>query len=189
MSISRWKVYLFSALVIASACAFGYRRVSAQTSAPAGGKTYGIASLNPQEAIANTIEGKKAVAALNQRFGPKDAAFKQQRQEIETLEKQLQAPASLTAVERNRRAAQLETKQRTLQRSMEAAQAEFQKAQEQTMGPISAKMLRVLENYAQANGYVLVVDSTAPGAMLWTSPAADITKELTKAYDAALPNP
>ena len=82
----------------------------------------------------------------------------------------------------------LETKQKSLQRNYEDAQNEFQQAEQEVVNRIGQKMLAVLEKYANANGYSVVLDVSNPQTpVLWASQGTNITKELVDAYNAESP--
>jgi len=146
-----------------------------------------IAIVNIQEAIGATNEGKKEFEALQQKFSPKQAELKTQNDEVENLKKQLQTQGDkLSDEERNNRVKSLEIKQKTLQRNYEDAQAEFQQAEQEVVNRIGAKMLNVLEKYAKANGFAVVLDVSNPQTpVLYAS--TNITKELVDAYNAEAP--
>ena len=183
MSTPLGRVLAF-ATIATVVCFLAMPHAAAQSSSAS--RTFGIATINSQELLSGTIEGKRAIDSLNQRFAPKQAALKQQQQEIETLENQLSTRSSaMTAVQRERRMTELEEKKRTLDRNMRDAQVEYDKTREQMLAPINSKMLRVLESYVQSHGYVLLVDTSAQGGIIWAAPATDITKDVIRAYDAA----
>lgn len=172
---------LFTSAALAQAAAAPANTPASATSA---GK---IAIVNIQEAIGATNEGKKEFDALQQKFSPKQAELKTQNDEVENLKKQLQAQGDkLSDEERNNRVKTLEVKQKSLQRNYEDAQAEFQQAEQEVVNRIGAKMLNVLEKYAKANGYAVVLDVSNPQTpVLYAS--TNITKELVDAYNAEAP--
>jgi len=154
--------------------------------APAGNK---VAIVNIQDAIANTNEGKKELDALQQRFSPKQAELKTQNDDVENLKKKLQADSDkLNDDARSTRVKEIEVKQKSLQRNFEDAQNEFQQAEQEVVNRLGKKMLDVLEKYAKANGYAMVLDVSNPQTpVLYASPGANITKELVDAYNAEVP--
>lgn len=164
-------------------------KVLAQGAAAGATSANKVAIVNIQDAIANTNEGKKELEALQQRFSPKQAELKNQNDEVENLKKQLQAQGDkLSEDERNNRIRTLELKQKSLQRNLEDAQNEFQQAEQEVVNRLGKKMLDVLEKYARANGYTMILDVSNPQTpVLYASPGANITKELVDAYDAAYP--
>jgi Skp family chaperone for outer membrane proteins len=157
------------------------------SAAPATGNKVGI--VNIQDAIANTNEGKKELDALQQRFSPKQSELKTQNDEVENLKKQLQTQSDkLSDDERTNRVKTIEVKQKNLQRNFEDAQNEFQQAEQEVVNRLGKKMLEVLEKYAKANGYSMVLDVSSPQTpVLYASPGANITKELVDAYNAEVP--
>ena len=154
--------------------------------APAGNK---VVIVNIQDAIANTNEGKKELDALQQRFSPKQAELKTQNDDVENLKKKLQADSDkLNEDARSTRVKEIEVKQKSLQRNFEDAQNEFQQAEQEVVNRLGKKMLDVLEKYAKANGYAMVLDVSNPQTpVLYASPGANITKELVDAYNAEVP--
>ena len=159
----------------------------APAASPASGNKVGIVSI--QDAIANTNEGKKELEALQQKFSPRQAALQSQNDELENLKKQLQAQGDkLSDEEKNTRVRTLEVKQKSLQRSFEDAQNEYQQASQEMVNRIGSKMLTVLEKYAKANGYSVILDVSNPQTpVLWASQGSNITKEIVDAYNAESP--
>jgi Skp family chaperone for outer membrane proteins len=148
-----------------------------------------IGVVHIQDAIFATNEGKKEVDALQQKFNPKQSELKTLNDEVENLKKQFQAQGDkLNDDQRATRAKEIEVKQKTLQRNYEDAQAEFQQAEQEVLNRIGGKMLTVLEKYAKANGYAVVLDVSNPQtAVLWANQGTVITKELVDAYNAENP--
>ena len=151
-----------------------------------------IAVVNIQDAILATEEGKKEFDALQQKFTPKQAELKNLNDEIEKLKKDYQAQGDkLNDDEKNTRAKAIDSKQKSLQRDYEDAQAEFQQAEQEVVNRIGAKMLKTLEKYAQANSYSIVLDVSNPqtSPVLWATQGNVITKELVDAYNVENPVP
>ncbi len=131
-----------------------------------------IGVLNIQEAILASDEGKKEFDALQQKFNPKQAELKTQNDEVENLKKQLEAQGpKLNDDERAARARAIETKQKSLQRNFEDAQAEYQQAEGELANRIGAKMLTVLQKYSETHGYAVVLDVSNPqtSPVLWAT--------------------
>ncbi len=156
------------------------------TGSPSGNKV-GIVSI--QDAIANTNEGKKELEALQQKYAPRQAALQGQNDELENMKKQLQAQGDkLSEEERNSRVRTATEKQKTLQRSAEDFQNEVQQAEQEILNRLGKKMLDVLEKYAKANGYAVVMDVSNPQTpVLYANPGTNITKSLVDAYNAQSP--
>jgi outer membrane protein len=158
------------------------------TAAPASNKV-GIVGI--QQAIANSNEGKKELDALQQRFAGKQNELKALKDEVDNLQKQLQTQSDkLSEEERSTRVKTLEAKQKALQRNYEDFQNEVQQAEQEIVNRVGGKMVAVLEKYAAANGYGVILDVSNPQTpVLWASQATNITKELIDAYNAQSPEP
>jgi outer membrane protein len=156
---------------------------AAAGSGPAASK---IGIVNIQDAIANTNEGKKEFDALQTKFTPKQTELKTLNDEIEGLKKNFETQQEKLSPEaKATQAKTIESKQKILQRNYEDAQAEFQQAEQEVVNRIGGKMLTVLEKYAKANGYAMVLDVSNPQTpVLWASQGTIITKDLVDAYNA-----
>jgi outer membrane protein len=194
MSMTKLRIL---ALGLGLSMAFGTGAFAQGAAAPAGAPaaTAGpvptkIGVVNIQQAISESAEGKKDIDVLQKRFDPKQAELKGLSDEVENLKKQYQAQADkLSDEEKSSRAKAIDTKQKSFQRNLEDAQAEFQQAQQDVINRIGAKMLTVLEKYASANGYAVVLDVSNPqtSPVLWATQGNVITKELVDAYNAESP--
>ncbi|MBV9072615.1 MAG: OmpH family outer membrane protein [Acidobacteria bacterium] len=186
---------LLSTLSIAAlltACAFA--QAADTNAAPAAASTtpnaiiagpQKVAIINIQAAIANTNEGQRDLDALQKKFEPKQIELKSLSDEVDNLKKQLAATtANLNDDERNRRVQSIETKQKTLQRSLEDAQNDYQTQSNEIAQRIGSKLMQTVQNYAQQNGYAVVMDySSQQSPILWAAPSTDITKPVIEAYN------
>jgi outer membrane protein len=193
MAKSRTLAVILGLSVAAGAAAFAQGAAAAPATSPAanaGPVPTKIGVVNIQQAIGESAEGKKEIDALQQKFNPKQAELKGLNDELENLKKQYQAQADkLNDDEKNSKAKSIDSKQKALQRNYEDAQAEFQQSEQEVINRIGAKMLTVLEKYANANGYAVVLDVSNPqtSPVLWATQGTVITKELVDAYNAANP--
>lgn len=159
----------------------------AQGTAAAAPTKVGIVQI--QEAIAATSDGQKELSALQARFAPRQSQLKALNDEVESLKKQLQAQGEkLSEEERAARIKTLEAKQKTLQRNYEDFQNEAQQAQQEVFNRLGEKMMKVLDTYAKANGYAMVLDVSNPQSpVLYASETTNITKQVVDAYNAQNP--
>lgn len=173
------------------ACAQGTATAPAASNpAPTGPVPTKIGVVNIQQAIQECAEGKKEIDTLQARFAPKQVELKTQSDDVEALKKQYQTQADkLSDDEKTSRAKAIDTKQKALQRNYEDAQAEFQQAEQEVINRIGSKMVNVLEKYANANGFAVVLDVSNPqtSPVLWATQGTVITKELVDAYDKENP--
>jgi len=163
---------------------------AASAAAPTGPVPTKIGVVNIQQAIQECAEGKKEIDTLQQKFSAKQIELKQQSDDIENLKKQYQTQADkLSDEEKNSRAKAIDTKQKALQRSGEDFQNEAQQAEQDVINRIGTKMVAVLEKYANANGFAVVLDVSNPqtSPVLWATQGTVITKELVDAYDKEHP--
>lgn len=159
------------------------------TSAPAAAGPAKVGIVNIQDAIVGTNEGKKEFDALQTKFAPRQNELKAMNDEVEGLKKdydakkdKLSPDASATQVRT------IETKQKTLQRNYDDAQTEFQQAEQEVVNRIGTKMLTVMEKYAKAHGYSVILDVSNPQTpVLFAAEGTNITKELVDAYNAESP--
>ena len=176
-----------------STCAFAQAATApapGAAAAPTGPVPTKIGVVNIQQAISECAEGKKEIDALQQKFSPKQVELKGLNDDLENMKKQYQAQAAkLSDDEKSRQAKTIDTKQKSLQRTYEDAQAEFQQAEQDVINRIGVKMVGVLEKYANANGFAVVLDVSNPqtSPVLWATQGTVITKELVEAYDKANP--
>lgn len=193
MSMAKFRIVAIGLSIALGTAAFGQGAATPATSAaptPTGPVPTKIGVVNIQQAIGECAEGKKEIDALQQKFNPKQAELKNMSDEVESLKKQYQAQADkLSDDEKSSRAKAIDTKQKSLQRNFEDAQAEFQQAEQEVINRIGSKMVTVLEKYANANGYAVVLDVSNPqtSPVLWATQASVITKDLVDAYDKENP--
>lgn len=171
----------------ASAAALAQGTSAAAGNAAAAPAKVGIVGI--QEAIAATNEGKKELDALQQRFAGKQKELKTQNDEVEALKKQLQAQGDKLSEEARANSVKtIDAKTKTLQRNYDDYQSEIQQAEQDVLNRLGGKMLNVLDKYATANGYSVILDvSSQQSPVLWASKATNITKELVDAYNQESP--
>jgi Skp family chaperone for outer membrane proteins len=177
------------ALSLGLSISFSSLTLAQATSAPAadpGPPVAKIGVVNIQEAIMSSNEGKKEADALQQKFGGRQTELKNLNDEVEGLKKQFQAQqTTLSEDARAAKAKAIETKTKTLQRNYDDFQTEVQQAEQEVINRIGQKMLAVLEKYANANGYAMVLDVSNPQTpVLWANQGSLITKQLVDAYNA-----
>jgi outer membrane protein len=174
-------VMLASGLVLSAA---------AQTS-PAPAASAGpakVAVILFQAAVGQTNEFQRNFADLQKKYEPKRAQLKTMADEIDSLEKQLQAQGDkLSDLERANRAKTLDEKKKQAQRFAEDAQNDLTQEMQEVYNGVASKVYEVLASYAQQQGYTLVVDGSgsqqqAP-VVLYASPTTDITKAVIEAYN------
>jgi len=158
---------------------------SAQTAAPAAG-TDKIAVIAFQVAVAQTNEGQRNFTDLQKKYDPKRTQLKNLSDEIEGLQKQLQAQGDkLSDSERASRAKAIDDKNKQLKRSAEDAQNDMNSELQELYNRLAAKVYEVLASYAQQQGYTVVLDvGQQQTPVLYASETTNITKAVIEAYNA-----
>jgi outer membrane protein len=146
-----------------------------------------VAVINIQQAIVSSSEGKKAFQDLQNKYTPRQDEINRRQAEVEQLQAQLQKQmTTLSEDEQRRMSRELQDKQKILQRMTQDAQSDFQNDRDDIMRQIGQKMVKVIDQFAQQNGYSLVIDgSQVP--VYYAGKGVDITQQIVKLYDAANP--
>jgi len=154
------------------------------TAAGATGSKVGI--INIQQCILLTNEGKRDVEALDKKFEPQRTSLQNLQKEVQGMQDQLKTQGDkLNDDARNKLVKDIETKQKSLQRQLEDAQQEYQSAQGDLVNRIGGKLMEVLDKYAKANGFGMILDVSNPQSpVLWAGASNDVTQEIATAYNA-----
>ncbi len=154
-------------------------------SAPAGQGKIGV--INIQAAIAGTAEGKKVFADLQKKYQPRQQELQRLQQEIQAIQDQLtKQSATLSEEEQGRLNREAEDKQKLLKRSAEDAQNDFNHDRDEAVNKIGQKMVHVITDYAQQNGFTLIMDD-AQVPIYFAAKDIELTAEIVKRYDTANP--
>src|SRR5713226_8715858 len=162
---------------------------SPAASVPATGATTGtrVGTINIEGAIFGTNEGRRDFEALQKKLEPKQNELKSQNDELEALKKQLSTQGDkLNEEALGNLRKQIETKQKSFDRSVQDAQEEAGNQQNDIAQRILQKMAPMIVKYAQDNGFGMIVDTTKPwpqSPVLWYGEAVDITTPIVEAYN------
>ncbi|MCU1295393.1 MAG: outer rane chaperone Skp (OmpH) [Bryobacterales bacterium] len=142
-----------------------------------------VAIINAQKAVADTAEIKKAQAALELKFRPRQQAIESLQNELQNIQKQLNTPNIDPSREAQLRADGTQ-KQKELQRLGEDLQADVNAERQDILGRSGRQMTEVVKKLAEERGIDVVIDISNT---IFFKPALDITAESTAAYDKAYP--
>jgi outer membrane protein len=139
-------------------------------------------------AVQSTNEFQRNFADLQKKYEPKRTQLKTMAEEVDTLQKQLQAQSStLSDAERASKAKIIDDKKKSAQRFAEDAQNDLQGEIQEIFQGVASKFFDVLESYAKEQGFTLVLDGTQsqqqPPVVLYATNAADISKAVVDAYN------
>lgn len=146
-----------------------------------------VGTININEAIFGSNEGRRDIEGLSKKFEPKQNELKGQNDELDSLKKQLstqQDKLSDDALATLKK--QIETKQKTFDRSVQDAKEEFGGQQQEIASRILQKLAPMIVKYSQENGFGMIVDTSNPwpqSPVLWWGEAVDITKPIVEAYN------
>jgi len=154
-----------------------------------GPPTTKVGVIQVQAALTGTKDGQKAVAEYQSRVAPKVKEMERKRAEIQELQDKLSKGSSAMAqAAKDDLARTIDTKTKSYNRDMEDAQAEAQTEERKMLEELSGKMQAVIEKYAQANGYTLLLDvSNQNTNVIWISTSIDVTKDIIDLYDKMNP--
>jgi outer membrane protein len=143
-----------------------------------------VAIVNAQKALADSDELKKASAAVETKYKPRQDELNKLQADLQSIEQQLasgklnqQAAADLQL--------QGQRKQRDAQRISDDLQADFEKDRQDILGKASQKMQQIIAKLAEEKGVDVIVDASQT---LYFKPALDLTADAVAAYNKAYPS-
>jgi outer membrane protein len=158
----------------------------AATAAPAGPAK--VAVIEFQASVSSTNEFQRDFADLQKKYEPKRTQLKTLADEIDGLEKQMQAQGStLSDADRASKAKVIDDKKKQAQRFAEDAQNDLSGEMNDVYNKVASKVYDVLSTYAKQQGFTLVMDATesqqqAP-TVLYHVESSDISKAVVDAYN------
>src|SRR5258706_1782690 len=174
-------------LMVFVSLAMGVAAVATAQTAPAQVK---VGVINIQSTMVSTKDGQKAVSELNGRMAPKQKELEKKQNDIRELQDKLQKGSNTMAesVKENLKR-DIEAKTKNFNRDMEDAQAEMDLEQRKILDDLSQKMMQVIDKFAVANGYAIILDVSNPNTpVLYASNSVEVTKDIVDLYDKMLPS-
>ena len=144
-----------------------------------------IGVVDAGKALAETAEGRKALADLTARVAPRQKAFEARQSEISQLEASLKNGANLLSAQKKTELARaIEEKKRKLQRDVNDAQDEVQTQQQDVLARLGDKLKSVLQRYARENGYTVILEAPEGSSqVLSAADSIDVTAPVVALYD------
>jgi outer membrane protein len=146
-----------------------------------------VGTINIEQAIFSSNEGQRDFQALSKKFEPKQGELKNAADELDSLKKQLSAQQDkLNDESRDKLVKQIESKQKSFERSQQDAQEDFQGQQGEIGNRILTKMAPLIVKYAADHGYGMILDTSQQwprGPVIWYGPAVDITQPVVDAFN------
>ena len=160
---------------------------AAQTAAP---NKVGVIQI--QSALVATRDGQKAAKELEEKMAPRKKELDGKQQEIRDLQERLaKGGNTLSDSAKDELTRNIDLKTKNFNRDVQDAQADLEQEQMKVLNQLGQKMMQVIDRYAQANGFSVILDvSNQNTPVLYASNTVDITKEIVDLYDkTTLPPP
>jgi outer membrane protein len=159
---------------------------TAAAAAPAGPPKVAVIAF--QAVVGQTNEFQRDFADLQKKYEPKRTQLKTQTDEIEGLEKQLQAQGDkLSEAARASQTKTIDDKKKLAQRFAEDAQNDLSTEMNDMYGKVASKVFDVLTAYVQQQGITLVLDASEQQQqsplVLYHVENSDISKAIVDAYN------
>jgi outer membrane protein len=144
-----------------------------------------VGVVNLQQAVFQSAEIKRADAAMQAKYQPRQTELDKLNADVSGLAQKLQAgQGKLTVQQESDLTSQGQRLQREVQRKTEDLQADVERERNETLTQSSQKMGEIVKKVAEAKGLDLVVDTSTA---IYFKEAMDITKDVIAAYDQAHP--
>jgi outer membrane protein len=144
-----------------------------------------FAVVSMQRAVLGCAEIKKASAAMEAKYKPRQQDMERLQRELEGIKQQLQTNAGkLTPAAQSDLEAQGQRKQRELQRMNDDLQADVTAERNEILGSSGKRMREIVEKLAAEKGVDVIVDEQST---LFFKPALDLTADAIANYDKAYP--
>ncbi len=148
---------------------------------PARAQALKIGVFDAQRISEETAEGAKIKARLRRIQEDKQAELKKMQEELQKLQQQFVATASsLSDEKRKQLGIRIQRKQIELEAAQKSANQELQVEVEQAQAEWQQRVLRAVQEYGKAHGYVLILPVEVIG---YAAPSIDLTDELIRAID------
>ena len=146
-----------------------------------------VGFINMQRAVLETAEIKKASAAMEAKYKPRQQALEDAQRDLQNIQQQLQTMAGkLTPQAEADLQAQGQKKQRDMQRMQDDLQADVDAERNEILSKSMQKMVEVVKKIADEKGLDAVVD-VSTNVVVYSKPALDLTTDAIAAYDKAYP--
>ena len=176
-------------IVLSSVCAWAQTGSQPKPDTSVSAPPQKIAVINMQEALITTGDGKKAIADLRGKYGPRDQEFQKRGQDLQNLQEQYRkTQATLSDDARAKMERDIDSRTKALQRDSDDAKQDMEADNQRVLQDLGAKVMQVVSRFAADNQYTLVFDvSGQPNNILFASNAVDITRDVIAMYDKAAP--
>ncbi|MGI9199750.1 MAG: OmpH family outer membrane protein [Woeseiaceae bacterium] len=150
-------------------------------SVPAAAQELRVGVVNIQALMEQAPQTKAAMDALQEEFAPRQREFVAKQKEFEDLQAKAQKDfAVMGETERSNAEKELRDLQREVTRLQNEFREDLNLRQNEELGKLQRSLLKEVQDYAQAQGYDLVVGD----GVLFASSAVNITNSVLQAVEA-----
>ena len=150
-------------------------------SLPASAQEMRIGVVNIQALMEQAPQTKSAMDALQEEFAPRQREFVAKQKEFEDLQAKSQKDfAVMGETERNNAEKELRDLQREVTRLQNEFREDLNLRQNEELGKLQRSLLKEVQDYAQAEGYDLIVGD----GVLYASAAVNITNGVLQSVEA-----
>jgi Skp family chaperone for outer membrane proteins len=148
-------------------------------------QTAKIGVINSQDVLEKSVEGKKVISRLQERDRKNQADIAKMDEDIRQIETRLSTQrltlSEEAALQLN---SDLDKKRKERARYAEDAVRDIQELQFRLYSKLQSELLPIIEQLGKERGFDIILDLAKSGAVYF-NPAADITPEVIKRYDAS----
>ena len=146
-----------------------------------------VGFINMQRAVLESAEIKKASAAMEAKYKPRQQALEDIQRDLANIQQQLQTMAGkLTPQAEADLQAQGQRKQRDAQRMQDDLQSDVDAERNEILSKSMQKMVEIVKKLADEKGLDAVVDISS-NVVVYSKASLDLTTEAIAAYDKAYP--
>jgi outer membrane protein len=148
-----------------------------------------IGIIEIQNALVSTKDGQKAMVEFQAKLAPRKQELEKKAADIRELQDKLQrGGAAMAETAKADLTRQIDQKTKLYNRDMQDAQDEADQEQRKIIDELSGKLTPVIDKYAQANGFAVILDVSSPQTpVMYASASVNITKDIIDMYDKTMP--
>jgi len=191
--VKKQKLALFAVAALMASATFAQTTASAPAAPPASATGHvptKVGIIQAQSALVSTKDGQKAMQEFQAKLEPRKKDLERKAAEIRELQDKLQrGGAAMAEAAKLDLTRAIDSKTKAYNRDMQDAQDEADQEQRKLLDELSGKMTQVIEKYAQANGYAVILnvsDQNTP--VIYASNQVEITKDIIDLYDKMNPS-
>ncbi len=161
----------------------GSAAVGAQKSSQGGKQQQRFGVVNMQQVILAVGEGKQARLKLEREIKAKEKLLKQSREELEKLNKELQAQAALLSeTAKFKKQQKFQEKFLGLRNAEMEFQVDIKRKEQQATQKIASKVAKLVEKFARELQLTAVFETNSAGLLYLRNPV-NLTQQVIKMYD------